>query len=98
MGSQHAKDRESGEALTQQGLSVQTNLLEQSDRDKVIVKIEDGIELASHANMQHNKNYHDLANISKKLAEQVELKLKEVATHKPSENEANDTTDVTVSG
>jgi hypothetical protein len=63
------------ELLTQAGVSVQLKFLE-SKADLVRV-LYDGKEIASHPDLQHNRNYYERKPLSEELVNQVMAALKQ---------------------
>ena len=58
--------------LVKAGVSCQLKFLEgEGDRDKVVIYDEAGKELAAHADMQHNKNYHKLEESNATMSQKV---------------------------
>jgi hypothetical protein len=60
--------------LTKEGFSVQLKHVEDEDestRDQVCIRTEAGEELASHEDMQHNRNYRSLEDNAQNLVDKV---------------------------
>jgi len=55
-------------ALVLAGFSVQLHLLEDKQRDQVVIKTNAGRELAYHPDLQNNKNYYQREELCKGLA------------------------------
>lgn len=66
------------ELLTQEGFNVQLKHIEQEDestRDRVWLKNDAGEELASHADMQHNRNYSNMQANAQALFDEAKTKI-----------------------